>query len=274
MKKTYKHSYKASEKQLVSLSVYNTGLQKCTPRYQWGPGIRDHYLIHHIIAGKGFYQLHDKTYALSAGDTFLVYPNTEVLYYADPEDPWEYTWVGFAGNDVIPLLENTDFTKESPVIHQGTISKQIKKHFLNIYAASGNDFYNTVDMTGKLYSALSIFMKHAVRTESPDNIQEAYIKKATEYVTGNYSYPITVNDIASYTGISRSHLFRIFQEQLQQSPKEYLTAVRIGQAKLLLKKTQLSVTAIARSVGYEDSLYFSRAFKNQEGISPSGYRGA
>ena len=46
---TYKHSYKMGEPRLNALSVYNVGYQKCEPEYQWGPGIRDHYCIHHII---------------------------------------------------------------------------------------------------------------------------------------------------------------------------------------------------------------------------------
>ena len=94
----YKNSYKVTEKELVSLSVYNVGFQKCDALYQWGPGIRDHYLIHYIISGKGTYRVAGQTYHLSGGDTFLVYPNTEVVYCADEQDPWEYAWVGFTGS--------------------------------------------------------------------------------------------------------------------------------------------------------------------------------
>ena len=65
----YKNSYKVNKKELVSLSVYNVGFQKCEPLYQWGPGIRDHYLIHHILSGKGYYSVGGKVYALSTGDT-------------------------------------------------------------------------------------------------------------------------------------------------------------------------------------------------------------
>ena len=61
----YKNSYKVNKKELVSLSVYNVGFQKCEPLYQWGPGIRDHYLIHHILSGKGYYSFGGKVYALS-----------------------------------------------------------------------------------------------------------------------------------------------------------------------------------------------------------------
>ena len=55
MYEKYKNSYKVTEKELVSLSVYNVGFQRCDSLYQWGPGIRDHYLIHYIIAGGGFF---------------------------------------------------------------------------------------------------------------------------------------------------------------------------------------------------------------------------
>ena len=44
MYEKYKNSYKVTEKELVSLSVYNVGFQRCDSLYQWGPGIRDHYL--------------------------------------------------------------------------------------------------------------------------------------------------------------------------------------------------------------------------------------
>lgn len=57
----YKNSYKATEKELVSLCVYNVGNQKCDPLYQWGPGVRDHYLIHYIISGKGTYTVNNTT---------------------------------------------------------------------------------------------------------------------------------------------------------------------------------------------------------------------
>ncbi len=95
----YKNSYKSTEKELVSLSVYNVGYQKCDPLYQWGPGVRDHYLIHHIISGKGCLKVRQADYCLKAGDSFLVYPDTETSYTADAREPWEYAWVGFNGSD-------------------------------------------------------------------------------------------------------------------------------------------------------------------------------
>ena len=99
-----------------------------------------------------------------------------------------------------------------------------------------------------------------------------YVEKAETYIGTNYSYPITVEDVASYVGISRSHLFRSFQAYRHKSPKEYLSEYRIKQACHLLKETNLSVSAIAYSVGFDNNLYFSKAFKKQKKMSPSEYR--
>ena len=271
MSANYKNSYKVSEKELVSLSVYNVGFQKCTPGYQWGPGIRDHYLIHYIISGSGSYIVNGNTYTLSAGDAFLVYPNTEVTYIASHKFPWEYAWVGFTGSDASIILKATDFSPSSPVIHKNPLGESIHRQILHIYDARGNELEHAVEMTGRLYTMLSLFMQTASHEKEPDTAN-SYVQKGIEYITANYSYAVTVEDIADYVGLSRSHLFRSFQNVLHISPKEYLTVFRMKQACYLLEHSNLSITAIANSIGFDNSLYFSKIFHKQKQMSPRDYR--
>ena len=116
-------------------------------------------------------------------------------------------------------------------------------------------------------------MHYASQKGSTRDIQLTYVEKAKNYISTSYSYPITVEDVAAYVGISRSHLYRSFQTYQQQSPKEYLSNFRIKQACRLLKETNLSVSTVAYSVGFENNLYFSKAFKKLMGMSPSEYKG-
>lgn len=273
MEGTYKHSYKAGENLPNSLSVYNVGYQKCEPGYQWGPGVRNHYCIHHIIDGNGYYEVNGERYELSAGDTFILYPDTEVKYYADIKNPWEYAWVGFVGTDAGSLIRATDFSREQPLIRKGVLPKRlIQKQLETIYDLKGNDYESAVAMTGALYTLMAVFMHYATQKETVKDSHTVYVEKARAYINTNYSYPITIEDVASYVGISRSHLFRSFQVCQQQSPKEYLTDFRIKKARHLLRETSLSIAAIAYSVGFENNLYFSKAFKSRMRISPSEYR--
>lgn len=154
MNDQYKNSYKATAKELVSLSVYNVGYQLCDAGYQWGPGIRDHYLIHYVISGKGTYEVNNETHFLSAEDAFLVYPNTEIIYRADAKTPWEYAWVGFTGSDAATILQATDFSRKHPCIHAVPNGEEVKRQLLHIYDARGNGFEHAVEMTGRaLYHA-------------------------------------------------------------------------------------------------------------------------
>lgn len=268
---SFKHSYKAQNKDTVSLAVYNVGYQKCHPLYQWGPGIRDHYLIHHVLSGRGYYTVRGVTYPLGAGDTFLVYPFTEVSYCADANDPWQYYWVGFSGSDAKFLLGHTDFTKDCPVISTD-FGDKLKDALLKIYNCRGQSNADGVKMTGRLYLALGVLMEHA-SARHPDAAL-FYAQKAMEFIGYNYSNPISVEDIADYCKISRSQLYRIFMAHSGVSPKAYLSDFRLRQACRLLESTGLSVGAIANSVGFENSLYFSKVFRKSKGMTPSAYRGA
>lgn len=272
MQKNYKNSYKATEKELVSLSVYNVGLQRCDPLHQWGPGIRDHYLIHYVISGKGYYRLRRQQYELCGGDTFLVYPDREVLYYADADDPWEYAWVGFTGSDASIILKAAGFSPEQPFLKNIPFGDAVHRQILRIYDARGNEFEHAVEMTGRLYTMLALFL-HGASHSGSRNSANSYVQKSIEFIASNYSYAITVEDIADYVGVSRSHLFRSFETVLGQSPKEYLTDYRMKQACYLLEHSDLSITAIANSLGFDNSLYFSKTFHRKKEMSPKEYRG-
>lgn len=271
MDATFKNSYKDTQKEMVSLSVYNVGYQRCDPLYQWGPGVRDHYLIHYIVSGKGRYQVGGTEYELQAGDVFLVYPNVSVTYSSDREEPWEYYWVGFNGSDAAYLLSSAGFEETEPLRRAIPFGKELQHRLLSIYEVRGNSLANAAAMTGELYRTLALFLQNAPQKEEDNDPLALYTMRAVEYINFRYSYPITVDEIASYVGVSRSHLYRAFHTVTGQSPKTYLSRFRIRQACLLLEKGDMSVSEIAQSVGYESGLYFSKVFHRLEGMTPTEY---
>jgi AraC-like DNA-binding protein len=266
-----KNSYKARPQGLVSLSVYNVGCQSCTPAHQWGPGVRNHYLIHAVVRGKGIYRTETAEYTLGAGDVFLVYPNTTVTYTADPDDPWEYCWVGFNGSDAPHILESAGFRPDGPVLNDLPYAAELQDALMRIYQGRGNTLAHSVEMTGRLYVALSLFLRNPVPpAEEADSLAD-YTRQAMEYIHCRYSYPLLVEDIAAHIGISRSHLYRAFCAVTGKRPKTYLTEYRIQQACALLGSKDLSIAAIAQSVGYEDGLYFSKVFHKVKHMTPTEY---
>ena len=265
----FKYSFKAVPQSELSLTVYNVGFQKCPPEYGWGPGVRDHYLLHYVLSGRGRYQIDNRTFVLTAGDVFLALPETPIFYQADREEPWEYYWVGFDGPAARLLLAQTPFSRKNPVLHVAA-GERLRQGLLDIYKARGSDYASAVRMAGYLQAAMGLLM-----TSVPHSGQEAladYARQGAQYLRQNYSRAIGVEDLARHTGISRSYLYRAFQAEFGCSPSQYLTRYRLQRACQLLRHSQLTVSAVAASVGYEDPFYFSRVFRREKGVSPSEYR--
>jgi len=126
-------------------------------------------------------------------------------------------------------------------------------------------------MSGYLLLALSYFVASSTSQRTRTDISSVYTKKAIEYIEYNYAQKLCVQDIANYIGISRSQLYRVFIDTYGKSPMNIILDYRIQIACGLLKHSSLSISAVGYSVGFEDSLYFSRAFKKIKGISPRQY---
>ena len=94
---------------------------------------------------------------------------------------------------------------------------------------------------------------------------------ARDYLAAHYAEAITLSSLAAALGISVSLLKRVFREQVGQSVISYLTALRIGEAKRLIRQGNLTFTQIAERVGIESIYYFSNLFKKQTGMSPTEY---
>ena len=98
------------------------------------------------------------------------------------------------------------------------------------------------------------------------------VRRAIAFIDSRYSYTISIEDVAHFVGVSRSTLFRMFIRYLEISPKGYLERYRIRKASALLRTTDLTVGSIATSVGYDNGLYFSKAFRRMTGQSPTECR--
>lgn len=284
---TFKYSYKNEKENTIMMNIYNCGYQKCEAKFCVGPRYINSYLIHHVVSGKGYCSINyidkkhksqtnnapveDKVFEIKSGDTFIMYPDSIVTYFADDKDPWEYYWVGFGGSDAKNLLAQTNFSKDNIVIESKN-NYRLKDFLLNIYYSTGENTSNKIRMIGFLYLFLSEIIKISSKTKANTDISVEYVKKAVEYIRDNYSQKITVVDIANFLGVSRSHLYRVFVKNLEKTPKEYLDYYRIKQSLILLERTALTVNEVSNTVGYSDQLHFSKVFKKMMEVSPREYR--
>ena len=99
------------------------------------------------------------------------------------------------------------------------------------------------------------------------------ITKALNYIKSeNKKSDITIDDVATHAGFSTDYFNRIFFAHTGFNIMEYVRFSRLKKAAHLLRGTNNDILDIALDCGYEAHESFSRAFKNQYGISPSEYR--
>jgi len=92
-----------------------------------------------------------------------------------------------------------------------------------------------------------------------------------DYLAAHYAEKLSLASLAAALGVSASTLKLLFREQLRASMVQYLTALRIGEARRLIRQDELNFSQIAERVGFESLSYFSSLFKKQTGMSPSEY---
>lgn len=99
------------------------------------------------------------------------------------------------------------------------------------------------------------------------------VQEVCAYVQAHYPDPmLSLQSAADTVGLSASYLGRVFKAQMQQTFSEYVTALRLEEAKRLLIETSKPISAIAHDVGLENQSYFSSLFRKAYGSSPSLFR--
>lgn len=259
----------------MDLCLYHCGQQNCNPGHTFGPGKRTEYIIHCVQKGCGIFVLNEKTWHLSQGDTFLICPGEKVYYAADSSDPWSYSWIAFHGMKADRFLHHTAYSSTNPILHLDDPS-----FFLDavdkILDTTALTYANKLKRQSYLLELFSLLIEHS-RAKSPqktwyDYPANTYVDQAASFIRRNYYKHIRIADVAEYVGINRSYLTTSFQKILKVSPQKFLQNCRMKQAADLLKTTESPISTIARQVGYEDALAFSKIFKKEYGLSPRQYR--
>lgn len=173
-------------------------------------------------------------------------------------------------------IEYDDFAGKHELISIFNFELEKNKHSIEdimIGDNNGLDYLNSVkDLDAfqkKMRYFIDVFFEYLAKTENIQFSDE--VNKTIHYIHENYMNQVRLKDIAFMVGLNESYLSRIFKKQMDKTIIEYLNFVRINYSKELLKE-QLCLNEIAELVGYSSESYYSRMFKQYEGVSPKKYQ--
>ncbi|KKI89859.1 hypothetical protein WQ54_22190 [Bacillus sp. SA1-12] len=127
------------------------------------------------------------------------------------------------------------------------------------------------------FHQLSDSIKHWVlqmkeKIDERKNKDSDPIQRAKDWILQNLGENITIKKIAEHVYMSPTYFSNFFKAQTGETILDYVTKCRLDKAKELLATTELKVYDISTKLGYQDTKYFSRLFKQWYGQSPSQYR--
>lgn len=99
-----------------------------------------------------------------------------------------------------------------------------------------------------------------------------HIKQMKKYIDQNYMYKINLDHAASFLNLSKSYFCNVFKIETGETFNDYLTGIRIMNAKRLMQETDMSIKTIAENVGFDNVNYFYTLFRKSTGISPKKYK--
>jgi AraC-like DNA-binding protein len=105
-----------------------------------------------------------------------------------------------------------------------------------------------------------------------NGLSDQRIGRAQALVHQNMGYPWSTEHLAKSAGMSRSAFVERFTKLIGMPPIRYLTVWRLQTAKLNLRETNMAISQLAHSVGYDSEEAFSRAFKREFGLSPARWK--
>lgn len=116
-------------------------------------------------------------------------------------------------------------------------------------------------------------MGRVMRTESTRELgQSSIAAMLVGYLKENVCSPLSIKDMCQKFYMGKTQLYKIFTEYMGEGPIEYLTKLKMKEAKRLLREEKTSVSKIADVLCYSSIHNFSRSFKKAVGISPTEYK--
>ena len=103
------------------------------------------------------------------------------------------------------------------------------------------------------------------------NYQDELFDKIIAYIESKIYEPLTIAEVCQQFSLSRSSLQLLFKHTVNQSPKKYISDMKLERSCQMLRENKYTISEISLKLGYSSIHYFSNAFNQKYHISPSEY---
>ena len=226
--------------------------------------IYNHELVF-VYEGRGSVLIDKKIYTINKNDLIYIPPKVDNYVKSDNLEPLKFYGLHFSYENNQNKFAIPDITKlENP-----DILKNLFKEFSLIH--NKKDFLYEWKENIILNQIIYYLYDYTHNKNSPANVLR--VRKLIEYIQNQPYKKFTIEEFCEYTKMKKSLLIKTFKEVTGYPPLQYCQKLKLDFAKdMLISSSQVNIADISIACGFDDPLYFSRAFKKQHNCSPSNFR--
>lgn len=260
------------------VAIYNNTFDK---QYSLLAPLHYHNELELLVATKGSLsvQIEENVYNISEGEGLFI--NSGLLHIINSYDTIDHGFIAIVFDpSFICTKYDITFTKYIHPLYNGTLQVPIKLssdicHMVQLICEAYEKAYFGFELFIKhsLTGILHLLVKNSTKTSLPiQNTKSILIKNILDYIEQNYFEPISLQDMANHTHISKEYLCRVFSTMYDTTPVEYLNRYRIRQSAFELIHSNKTIADIALSCGFSNSSYFNKIFLRYMNCTPTEYR--
>lgn len=227
------------------------------------------FMIQLLLAGRGKHIINGKEIILKQSQCILYEPNQPQHIIHQGTDDVDIIWLHFSGYGVDEIISSLNLKGISTLNNTSGFKKMLLQMTQELATPSKNSDLICQNYLLNFLLTLSQRKKgNVIRVLSSSKIEPAL-----NHMTNNYAKrSLSIHEYAQMCYISDSRFSHLFREVTGTTPHKYIELKRITNAKVLLADSDIKISEIASSVGFEDPYHFSRVFKKNTGISPTAYK--
>lgn len=222
-------------------------------------------------AGNGTLEYDGKEVQIGAGDYFFLPKNKPHTYYPDGE-LWEVRWIAFEGSVCDEILLRFGMTE--PIVLTPADETTMERIFDKMVVSQENDIlYCDHICSGLVYDYLIEFHRLMdADADSGRSRQLSMLLPVLRFMHDNFRSDISLAQLSEIIGVTPQHFCRVFRKTMNVRPSEFLTQIRLDEAKRLLSERDVPVSDAAERSGFRNAGYFSTVFRKHQGMSPAEYK--
>lgn len=230
-------------------------------------------ILLYCTAGLGWLKVAGRRVTMGSGTVAMVPPGTPHEYGADPVRPWTIYWLHATGRRTAGLCDRF-LAREGGNIRSVGDDGELRRLFETLLSVLGaplgpDDLLAACGVTTHLLTrALTL---RRVDGADDDSVARR-LDDVVEHLRDRVRARVTVGELAALARLSRSHFICLFRARFGRPPLDYFAHLKMREAARLLASTDLPMKQVAAAAGFQDPLYFSRAFRRVFGMPPTAYR--